>query len=106
MATLVQGRRPAYDVLSPDDLREQLRGLPGWRCEGGRLLRTVTPDDLWGLLERVAAAEAELDHHSVVQLDRGTVTFLVWTHVREAVTGADVALAHRIDQAVAGIATG
>lgn len=91
-----------YLPLGLDDLAAALRQLPGWRCDGVRLLRTVTPAALWPLLERVADAETELDHHSRVCLDAGTVTFELWTHVRNAVTAADVELARRIDAVLAG----
>ena len=89
-----------YEVLSDDELARALADLPGWHGDASRITRTVAPQDLWALLERVAAAEAQLDHHTVVDLDRGTVTFTLWTHVRDAVTVADVALARRINAAV------
>lgn len=87
-----------YTPLDMDALAVTLRELPGWRCDGTRLIRTVVPRDLWTLLEQVCAAEDELDHHTEVTLDRGTVTFTVWTHVRNAVTAADVELARRLDK--------
>lgn len=86
-----------YVPLSDQELRTALHALPGWHGDGHRIARTVAPADLWGLLEGVAAAEAALDHHTVVDLDAGTVTFAVWTHARDAVTDTDVELAHRIN---------
>lgn len=93
---------PSYAPLDSEQVARALQGLPGWHGDTRRLTRKVAPDDLWGLLERVAAAEADLDHHTVVDLDRGTVTFLVWTHVRDAVTQADVELAAAINGIVEG----
>ncbi len=88
-----------YDPLGLDALASSLRELPGWRCEGGkRLVRTVVPDDPWTLLQRVVDVEEDLDHHTEVTLEDGRVTFTLWTHVRDAVTAADVELARRIDQ--------
>ena len=91
--------RPAsrYAPLSPEELDDALQALPWWRFDGGRLLRTVDPWDLWTLLERVAEVEAELDHHSVVSLDSAGLTFSVWTHIRPGLTAADVELAGRIE---------
>lgn len=89
-----------YDPLGDEELRQALAALPGWRGDARRLTRTVAPGDLWALLERVAAAEADLDHHTVVDLDAGTLTFAVWTHARDAVTAADVELARRINELV------
>lgn len=88
-----------YAPLGLDALASSLRELPGWHCENGkRLVRTVVPGDLWTLLQRVVDVEDDLDHHTEVTLEDGTVTFTLWTHVRDAVTAADVELARRIDQ--------
>ena len=95
MTTTVSRR---YEIPALEELAEALRTLPGWRCEGGRLLRTTSPRDLWSLLEAVCAVERELDHHAVLTLDCGTVTFAVWTHVRDAVTAVDLELARRIEE--------
>ena len=92
----------SYTPLDAEEVDRALQGLPGWHGDTRRLARRVAPDDLWSLLERVAAAEADLDHHTVVDLDRGTVTFLVWTHARDAVTHADLDLAARINEIVDG----
>jgi 4a-hydroxytetrahydrobiopterin dehydratase len=92
-----------YTPLTRDALAGALRELPGWRCDGSRLMRTLAPRDLWTLLERVVDVEEELDHHAEVTLDRGTVTFTLWTHVRDAVTAADVELAQRLDAVAAAL---
>lgn len=87
-----------YAPLDLEALAAALRELPGWRCDGARLVRTVVPQDLWVLLQRVVDVEEELDHHTEVTLEDGAVTFTLWTHVRDVVTAADVELARRIDQ--------
>jgi len=87
-----------YATLTVEALADALRGLPGWALEQGHLVRRVTVRDPWRLLERVSQVELELDHHSVVALDRGEVVFSVWTHVRPSLTRADVELAHSIDE--------
>lgn len=87
--------------LTDEQLQAALADLPGWCGSTSRLTRTVVPTDLWALLERVAAVEQVLDHHTVVDLDAGAVTFAVWTHTRDAVTPADLELARRIDRVVA-----
>ena len=90
-----------YATLTVEGLADALRGLPGWVVEQGHLVRRVRVRDPWRLLERVSQVESELDHHSVVALDRGELVFSVWTHVRPGLTAVDVELAHRIDE-VAG----
>jgi 4a-hydroxytetrahydrobiopterin dehydratase len=86
-----------YSPLSAEAVAGALRDLPGWTLDGCRIVRTVRPADLWRLLEQVCEVERELDHHTEVTLDAGTVTFALWTHVRDAVTAADLELARRLD---------
>jgi 4a-hydroxytetrahydrobiopterin dehydratase len=93
-------RRPSYQPVPAEQLANALTELRDWHGDVHRIERTVQPTDLWALLERVADAEAELDHHTVVDLERGTVTFALWTHVRDAVTDADLELARRINEVV------
>ena len=93
-------RRPTYTPIPAEELADALADLPGWRGDTSRIQRTVKPDDLWTLLEQVAAAEADVHHHTVVDLDAGTITFVLWTHVRNAVTDADLELARRINAVV------
>lgn len=88
-------------TLTVEALSDALRGLPGWVLDQGHLVRRVAARDPWRLLERVSQVELELDHHSVVALDRGDVVFSVWTHVRPGLTPVDVELAHRIDEVAA-----
>ena len=90
-------RSARYVPLGIEALAGALRELPGWRCDGNRLIRTVHPRDLWALLEQVVEVEEELDHHTEVTLESGGVTFTLWTHVRDAVTLADLELARRLD---------
>lgn len=86
-----------YAPLSHEAIDAALQELPHWRCDGSRLVRTVRTCDIWALLEQVVEVEEELDHHTDVTLDGGTVTFTLWTHVRDAVTLADLELARRLD---------
>lgn len=98
-----QELRPLHAVVGPSELTAALRELPRWHGDTRRIARTVAPHDLcdlWDLLEQVAAIEADVDHHTVVDLDAGTVTFMVWTHACDAVTAADLVLARRIDAVI------
>lgn len=103
MATTAVPARRRYVPLSLEELSGALQQLPCWHCDGVHLERPVHPADLWQLLEKVAAVEEELDHHSEVHLENGTVTFSLCTHVRHAVTQADVELARRIEAVVAEV---
>lgn len=86
-----------YAPLRPEVIESALHELPGWRHSGNRLVRTVCTRDLWALLQQVVEVEEELDHHTDVTLDEGAVTFTLWTHVRDAVTLADLELARRLE---------
>ena len=87
-----------YATLTVEAVADALRSLPGWAVEQGHLVRRLAVRDPWRLLERVSEVELELDHHSVVALDRGELVLSVWTHVRPGLTTVDVELAHRIEQ--------
>jgi 4a-hydroxytetrahydrobiopterin dehydratase len=97
--SMVGSTAQRYTTLTVDALADALRSLPGWAVEHGHLVRRVAVRDPWRLLERVSQVEVELDHHSVVALDRGALVFSVWTHVKPGLTTVDVELAHRIEEA-------
>ena len=108
MRTLLDNatRAARYAPLTVEALAAGLRELPGWRCDGSRLVRTLRTVDVWNLLERVVDVEEELDHHADVTLENGCVTFTLWTHVRDAVTAADLELAQRLEQVAAALTPG
>ncbi|WP_091179427.1 4a-hydroxytetrahydrobiopterin dehydratase [Microlunatus flavus] len=86
-------------LLMPADLAAQLRDLPGWQLEDGRLVRTVRLESFRAALDLVVAVgdEAEaMNHHPDVDLRYDQVRFALWTHVAGGVTQYDVELAHRI----------
>ena len=90
-----------YRVLSPSDVAAVLPALDGWTGDTSCLTRTVATDDADGLLGRVAAVQAELDHHAVVERETGLLTFRLWTHAKGGVTDADVELAQVLDGVIA-----
>lgn len=90
------GRCARYRELSPAELSAVLPTLHGWSGNTQRLRLTAVVPDPEALLADVAAVEAELDHHASVERAGPAVTFTLWTHVRDAVTAADVELAERI----------
>lgn len=108
MRTLLDSasRAARYAPLTVEALAAGLRELPGWRCDGSRLVRTLRTADVWNLLERVVDVEEELDHHAEVTLENGCVTFTLWTHVKDAVTAMDVELAQRLEQVAAAVTPG
>ena len=85
-----------YRVLSEAEVAAVLPALPGWAGDTRRLRLDVVVRDPEALLREVAAVEAELDHHADVERIGPALTFTLWTHVRGAVTQADLELADRI----------
>lgn len=86
-------------LLLPADLAAQLRDLPRWQVEDGRLVRTVQLDGFAAALDLVVAVgrEAEeMNHHPDIDIRYDVVRLALWTHVAGGVTQCDIELAHRI----------
>jgi 4a-hydroxytetrahydrobiopterin dehydratase len=95
------------EVLDAEAVRNELDGLTGWVGDPAGLTRTVelpSFSEAIGLVDRVAAAAEEIDHHPDIDIRWRTVTFRCVTHSVGAVTARDVALARRIDELVEGAA--
>ena len=93
--------------LTPAELAQALEQLPDWSGDTNRISRTVHLPPARDAVLRAAVAQVadEADHHPVVEdLPDGGSRFVLWTHVRNAVTEQDTALAARIDAVVAACA--
>ncbi|MEU5162006.1 4a-hydroxytetrahydrobiopterin dehydratase [Streptomyces sp. NPDC020875] len=89
----------AATPLTETELADALTELPGWTVVDGKLTaafkldRTAVP----GFYAVVAAAEDEANHHAVVTILYGTVTFGLNTHdAGDAITALDTAMAARL----------
>ena len=90
------------DLLSADDVSKAVAGLDGWTGDTGAIRRDVTaPSFMAGirLVDEVAAAAEELNHHPDIDIRWTTVTFTCSSHFAGGVTSSDIALARRIDEA-------
>ncbi len=89
--------------LSPSEIGERLKSLPGWRLEngGGAIVRDYTTDGWPTTLMLVNAigffAEAA-DHHPDLAVSWGTVQVKLWTHSAGGVTASDMELAQLIER--------
>ena len=91
--------------LSPSEIGERLKSLPGWRLEngegGGAIVRDYTTDGWPTTLMLVNAigffAEAA-DHHPDLAVSWGKVQVKLWTHSAGGVTASDMELANLIEQ--------
>lgn len=87
-------------LLDADAVRRRLADVPGWSGDTTGIRRTVTAPSFLGgirLLDAVADAAEELDHHPDIDVRWTSVTFAVSTHSAGGVTDRDFALADRIN---------
>lgn len=92
-------------LLTADDIDRELAGLPGWQAEGGSLHASYQAPDFAtavAVLDEVAKAADELDHHPDVDLRWRTLRFALSTHSEGGLTPLDVQLAHRITALATG----
>lgn len=88
-------------ALTPAEIADRLKTLPGWRLEGGAIVRDYQTDGWPTTLMLVNAigffAEAA-DHHPDLAVSWGKVQVKLWTHSAGGVTASDVELAGVIEQ--------
>jgi 4a-hydroxytetrahydrobiopterin dehydratase len=90
------------DLLTDDQLDEALRTtLTGWQVDDGLLVRSIEAADFMSgirLVDAVAVAAEERDHHPDIDVRWTTVTFRLATHSEGGLTSKDVDLAAEIDR--------
>ena len=91
------------DLLTAGEVAAALADLNDWTGDTDGIRRTVTcPSfgDAIRLVNAVADAAEELDHHPDIDVRYRDVTFVSSTHSAGGVTAYDVELAKRIDRLV------
>ncbi len=89
-------------LLSAQEVTDQLGQLVGWTGGTDAIERTVTaPSFLAGVrvVDEVADAAEQMDHHPDIDIRWRTLTFRLSTHSEGGVTQLDIELAHRIEAA-------
>ena len=90
------------DLLTDDQLDEALRTtLTGWQVEDGLLVRSIQAADFLSgirLVDAVAVAAEQRDHHPDIDVRWTTVTFRLATHSEGGLTSKDLDLAAEIDR--------
>jgi 4a-hydroxytetrahydrobiopterin dehydratase len=90
------------ELLSDDAISDALSGpLSGWTREGDAIRRDVTADTFAEgirLVDRVAEAADERNHHPDIDIRWTTVTFRLSTHSTGGLTQNDLDLAAEIDR--------
>ncbi len=94
-------------LLPQEEIDRALAGdLSAWSQAGDAITREVTaPSFLAGiaLVQRVAEAAEEADHHPDVDIRYTTLTFTLSTHSEGGLTVKDLDLAGRIDRLAASL---
>ena len=87
--------------LSPAEISDRLKTLPGWRLEDGAIVRDY-PTDGWPttlmLVNAIGFFAEAADHHPDLAVSWGKVQVKLWTHSAGGVTASDVELAQLIEQ--------
>ncbi|NED98055.1 4a-hydroxytetrahydrobiopterin dehydratase [Phytoactinopolyspora alkaliphila] len=92
-------------VFDGDALDAMLTGIPAWSGDPSAITRTVEAPDFMtaiAIVNEVADAAEEANHHPDIDIRYNTLTFTLSTHSAGGVTSADVDLARTIDAIVNG----
>jgi 4a-hydroxytetrahydrobiopterin dehydratase len=95
---------PYAPLLATSEIDAGLAVLPEWRREGEALLRTVrcaSFRDAIDLVDEVADAAEEADHHPDIEVVWRRVTFRLTSKAAGGLTQRDLAMAARIDELAA-----
>lgn len=87
-------------ILSEDEVRNRLSGLPGWTLEGEAIGRTYTFDSFpaaIAFVDRVAELAESANHHPDIDIRYDRVKLALSTHSEGGITARDTDLAARID---------
>lgn len=93
-------------LLTPDDVDAGLAKLNGWTGDTTEIRRSYAAPDFPAairLVDAVAVAAEQMDHHPDMDIRWRTVHFTISTHSEGGVTDLDLELAARIDAAAADL---
>jgi 4a-hydroxytetrahydrobiopterin dehydratase len=86
--------------LSPDELKERISGLNGWRAENDKLVKRFEfPNfaESLAFVNKVGERAEAADHHPDITFGWGYAEFAITTHDRGGITDFDFALAREIE---------
>jgi 4a-hydroxytetrahydrobiopterin dehydratase len=95
---------PRPPALTPDQVAAELATLPGWSGDTSAIKRSVECSSFpaaIAVVDTVAIAAENADHHPDIDIRWRTLHFTLTTHDAGGVTALDIALAHEIDAAAA-----
>jgi 4a-hydroxytetrahydrobiopterin dehydratase len=89
--------------LSPEQIREELSGLKGWKHEGDFLVKSFKFKEFMegiGFINKVAKLAERLEHHPDIHVRWTTVRLEVQSHDEGGVTKRDIRLVRAIEKAI------
>lgn len=95
----------SYAKFDEAAVAEALIGLPGWKLEGGHLVREFVFDSYKDGVVFAAAlgwVADQLNHHPDMTIGYGKVRVATMTHDASGITSYDVELARRADRVYQG----
>ena len=87
-------------LLTDDEVRAQLGGLPGWELEGGAIRKEYVFTGFRaaiGFIDRLTEVAIAARHHPDLENHYNKVVVSLTSHDAGGVTGADLALARSIE---------
>ena len=97
---------PYAPLLTDPEIDEGLRKLPDWERDGGWIVRTIrcpTFPTAIELVDRVADAAEEANHHPDIAISWRNVTFRLTTKASDGLTVKDLAMAGTIGRLAADL---
>ena len=92
-------------VLSDDQVRQELAGIPGWELADGQIVRQYRFDDFRqavAFVVRVAFEAEAANHHPDLDVRYNRVRVALSTHSEGGITAKDLDLARAVDAFGAG----
>lgn len=89
--------------LTEQELEKALTGLPGWKLEGGSIVRDWTFQDFvaaMAFVNRVAQVAESEGHHPDIDIRYNRVRLGLVTHDAVGITSNDTAMAQRLSQEI------
>ena len=87
--------------LTPNQIQEKLKQVPGWTVESNQLRREFQFRDFTEAMKfvnEVARLAEQMDHHPDIIIRYNHVELLLSTHSEGGLTDKDFTLAHHINQ--------
>lgn len=87
--------------LSPGQITESLKALPGWKHQGEVITKQYTFKEFMDgirFINRIAEIAEKMDHHPDIEVNYKRITFTLSTHDQGGITEKDVKLAEAIER--------